>query len=93
MSDDSLQDTAPKATKALFGALGFILLMVGLEMLTDKEGIRVGLGMLLCLLGALSFYAAVFWESAKRILSLEAQQALGNFAQNRNTWLGFSLVI
>jgi hypothetical protein len=53
-------------------------------MALDKEGIRLGLGVFLALLGALCFYSAVFWETAKTALSSEAQEAIGNFAQSRN---------
>jgi hypothetical protein len=39
-------------------------------------------------LGGICVYAAFFWETAKKALSIEAQQAIGRFAQSRMTWLG-----
>jgi hypothetical protein len=90
---DAVEKTAAGATRGFLGSLSFILLMLGLEMLTDKSGIQLGLGFFLVIFGALCAYAAFFWESAKRVLSTEAQVALGRFAQSRVTWFGMLFLV
>ena len=47
---DAIEKTAAGATRSLLGALGFILLLLGLEMMTEKAGIQFGLGLFLSLL-------------------------------------------
>jgi hypothetical protein len=90
---DAAEKTAGGATRGLFGALGFILLMLGLEMITDKASIQFGLGVFLCLLSVFCFYIAYIWESWKKYLTLEAQQAIGNFARNPGTWRSIGVVV
>jgi hypothetical protein len=67
--------------------MAFILLMLGLEGVTGVAGIQLGLGIFLIIIGSLCFYAAVFWENAKKALSADAQDAIGRFAQSRITWV------
>lgn len=90
---EAIEKTAAGATRGFFAALGFILLMLGLEGMTGAAGIQFGVGLFLTLLGALCFYAAFFWETAKKILSEPAQQALGRFAQSRVTWFGMIFLV
>jgi xanthine/uracil/vitamin C permease (AzgA family) len=83
---EQAEDTAAGAMRGLFGSLGFILLMVGLEGMTGAAAIQFGVGLFLALLGALCFYVAVFWKTAKKILSQEAKVTIGHFAQSKVTW-------
>jgi hypothetical protein len=85
---DAIEKTAAGATRSFFGALGFILLMVGVEGMTGAAGIQFGVGLFLALLGALCFFAFFFWETAKKVLSVQALQAIGRFSQSRITWFG-----
>lgn len=86
MSED-LKDDFSGATKGLFAAIGLMLLFVGSDMIAEKEGLRLGIGIFVVLIGAACFYAAFAWQSAKKILSAEAQIAIGRFARSRATWL------
>lgn len=90
---DAIEKTVAGATRGFFGALGFILLMLGLEGMTGAAGIQFGVGLFLALLGALCFYVAFFWETAKRVLSAEAQLGIGKFAQHHSTRLGLLLMV
>jgi hypothetical protein len=90
---DVIEKTAAGSTRGLFGALGFILLMLGLEGMTGAAGIQFGVGIFLALLGALCFYVAFFWETAKKALSAEAQKAIGSFAQSRVTWAAVMFLV
>jgi hypothetical protein len=85
MSDD-LKDDFPGATKGLFASVGVTLLLVGGDMIAEKEGLRVGLGLFLVLIGCGFFYAAAFWSSAKKVLSDDAQRAIGRFSESPITW-------
>ncbi len=88
MSGDTLERTAGGATKGLFAALGFILLMVGVELMVDKTASQIGLATLLVILGACCFFLAYAWETAKKILTPETQRAIEGFAKHHNTWRG-----
>ena len=77
---EAVDKTAAGATRGLLGSYSFILTMLGLEMWTGQHGIQLGLGLFLLILGALSAYAAFFWETAKKVLSTQAQIAIGNRA-------------
>jgi hypothetical protein len=83
---DSVEKTAAGATRGLLGSYSFILVMLGLEMWTSEHATQFGLGLFLLIIGGLLAYAAFFWETAKKVLSIEAQTALGSFAQGRATW-------
>jgi hypothetical protein len=82
---DAIEKTAGGATRVLFGTVAFICLMVGIEGMTGAEKISVGMSALLIAAGAICAYAAVFWETAKSILSDKAQAAIGNFARSSVT--------
>jgi hypothetical protein len=56
--------------------------MVGVEGMTGAS-LQIGIGIVLIIAGIACAYAAFFWESAKNILSDNAQKALGTFAQHR----------
>jgi hypothetical protein len=83
---DAIDRTAAGATRGLLGSYSFILVMLGLEMWTSEHATQFGLGLFLLILGGLLAYAAFFWETAKKVLSIEAQTAIGHFAQSRATW-------
>jgi len=38
MAEEPLPDTAPQATRVLLGVIAFLLLMLGGEVLIDREG-------------------------------------------------------
>jgi hypothetical protein len=82
---DPVETTAAGATRVLFGTIAFICLMVGIEGVTGIEKISVGLSALLIAAGAICAYAAFFWETAKKVLSQDAQNAIGQFSRHRAT--------
>jgi hypothetical protein len=92
MSDDTLHDTAPKATKALFGTLGFILIMVGIELMTEREGPRYALGLPLLTAGATCFYAVVAWAAIRERLPEAAKSTIATIARSPQWWFGTILV-
>ena len=90
---DVLERTFGGATRALVCALGFILLMVGVEMMTDKTGAQFQFGIFLCILGILCFFLWYIWDSAKTILTQDAQKSIDDFARNSNTWRAMFFLI
>src|ERR1700733_11063300 len=92
MSDD-LKDDFPGATKGLLAAIGLMLRFVGGEMIFEKEGLRIGIGAFILLIGSACFFAAWFSKFVKGILTEDAQRAMNNFAKNRNTWLAVMFIL
>jgi hypothetical protein len=79
---DAAEKTPGGATRAFFGALAFILLMVGTEGVTGVASIPIIFAVFLLLLAVPCFCAAVFWERAKTWLSVEAQERISRFSQH-----------
>jgi|SRR5271166_3789961 len=90
---DGLERTIGGATRALFAALGFILLTVAVGMMTDKTGAQLPFGIFLFILGILCFFLWYIWDSAKNILTAEAQKSIDDFARNANTWRAMFVLI
>jgi hypothetical protein len=90
---DAIDKTAAGATRTFFGALAFILLMVGVEKVTGHVSISWFSGAILMALGAICFYLAFFWESAKRFLSVDAQEAIERFSQSRIVRFGMLCLV
>jgi len=90
---DAIEKTAAGATRTFFGALGFILLMVGVEGMTGQAPLTLFSAAVCMALGALCFYLAFFWERAKKHLSTETQEMIGRFAQSRVTKFGMLFLV
>jgi hypothetical protein len=88
MSDD-LKDDFPGATKALLASFGLMLLFVGGEMIAEKEGLRIGIGAFILLLGCACFLSAWFSKSVvKHVLKDDAQRVINDFSRSRIVWGG-----
>jgi len=92
MSDEA-QDTPVAATKSLLGALAFILLLLGAEMIAEKDGVRWGTGFFLVLSGVVCTYAAVFWNFVRKKLPKGATAEINTIATSPRWWLGLLLVL
>jgi hypothetical protein len=82
---DAIDTTVAGATRVLFGTIAFICLMVGIEGMTGADKISVGLSAVLIIAGAFCAYAAIFWGTAKKVLSQDAQDSIANFSKHRAT--------
>jgi hypothetical protein len=90
---DAIDKTAAGATRGLFGALGFILLMLGLEGMTIyKAEIGLGFGAVLAILGVLCFFAAALWGTLRKYITPEGERIIGNAAKNRWLWAGLVFI-
>jgi hypothetical protein len=91
-AEEALHDNFSNATKALFGTLGFLLLMFGGEVMLDKAEPRYPLGIVLCACGAISFYLAWAGKAIRGRFSNENIQKINEIAGNPAWWLGIVLV-
>lgn len=91
MSDEA-QDTPVAATKSLFGALAFIFLLLGAEMIAEKDGTRWIPGVALIICGISSTYAAVFWNFVRTKLPKGAAIKINAIATSPRWWLALILV-
>ena len=57
-------------------------------MIVDKTGAQLWSGLFVAILGLVFFYLWFAWESAKNVLTLEAQGAIDDFTKDRRTWQG-----
>ncbi|MGA8170285.1 MAG: hypothetical protein WB816_05570, partial [Methylocystis sp.] len=92
MSEESIHDTAPKATKALLGTIAFILIMVGIEALVERDGPRYGVGGSLIVAGIICSYAAVAWTAVRARLSDSVKMKIAEIALSPRWWLAVVLV-
>ncbi len=89
MAEEALQETFSGATKALFGTLGFLLLMFGGEVMLDRLEPRYALGAFLCLFGVSCFY--MLW-SAKAVRRRLPVGDINAVAKSPWSWLTILLV-
>src|SRR5258708_23571431 len=66
---EELPETAGAATRNLLGAGGFIVILLGGELLLEKTGDRSALGLGLVIGGIPVFFAGVFWKWLQRRLT------------------------
>jgi hypothetical protein len=91
---EDLKDDFPGATKGLLASIGLMLLFVGGDMIAEKEGLRIGIGAFILLLGAACFLSSWFskWVVA-HVLKDDAQRALNNFSRSRIVWGGVVVLL
>jgi hypothetical protein len=89
---DEIQDTPAGATKGLFGALAFILLLLGAEMMLEKDGARFWIGLALGGCGFVCTYAAVFWNFVRQRLPGGTTAEINAIATSPRWWLGVMLL-
>ena len=92
MAEEPLPDTAPNATRVLFATAAFLLLMLGGELMVEKEGPRYWPGIPLLMAGLACSYAAVFWRVFRKILTNTGRQKVAVLATSPTWWFGMLLV-
>lgn len=90
---ETTEKTAGGATRTLFGSLGLIFITASVEGMTGQSPLQIGTSLLLFVAGVFCGYAAFFWESAKNVLSTDAQKAIGNFAQHKVVRFGMLALV
>jgi hypothetical protein len=89
---DELPETADKAIRLWLAAIGFTLVLVGGEMMAEKDGSRFGAGLAL-VTGALPVHLAwVFWQKVKTWLTAGMLKELGSIATSPKWWFGLLLI-
>lgn len=84
---DEIQETAGAATRNLLGAVGFILILLGGEILLDKTGDRFLLGLGLVAVGVPIFFVGVFWKWLQRRLAAGIAEKLNWIAADPIWWV------
>jgi hypothetical protein len=83
---DAIEKTAAGATRTLFGALGFILLMVGIEGMIPSQVIGLVSGAVLALIGIGFFFLAAVWNGVRPYITAEGERKFGAIARSRIVW-------
>lgn len=90
---DELPEKADKAIRTWLAAIGFTLVIVGGEMMAEKDGARFGLGTAL-VIGALPVHLAwVFWQKVKPWLGATTLRELSAIAVSPRWWFGSILIL
>jgi uncharacterized protein (TIGR02594 family) len=81
---DEIQDTPNGAIRALLGAIGFILILLGGEMI--KDSFHPLIGLFLLLLGVACYFALVVWKLVKKRLPERIPADLSIIATSPRWW-------
>jgi len=84
---DELSETAGGATKGLLGTVGFILILLGGEILVDKSGERLSLGLWLVAAGIPIFFVGVFWKWIQQRIASGIAQKLNFITADPMWWV------
>jgi hypothetical protein len=90
---DELPETADKAIRLWLAAIGFTLVLVGGDMMAEKDGARFGLGMALAIIALPVHLGWVFWQKVKPKLNAGILKELGTVAVSPRWWFGTLLVL
>ena len=83
---DEIPDTPDGAIRSVLGAIGFILILIGAEMI--KENYHLIVAWLLVLLGVGCYFALVVWKSFKRYLQGRILTDISTIATSPRWWFG-----
>jgi hypothetical protein len=89
---DEIQETPWAATRNLLGAVGFILILLGGEILVDKTGERFALGLGLAAVGIPVFFVGVFWKWLQPRFSVANAKRLNFIAADPIWWVALFAV-
>src|SRR5947207_3008922 len=90
---DEVSDRTDSAVRSYIGTVAFCCVLLGAELLSEKEGSRSWLGLSLIALGLPLYLSAVIWKAIKDKISGRARISLNSVASDARWWLGILLVI
>jgi hypothetical protein len=90
---DELPDTADKAIRLWLAAVGFTLVLLGGEMMAEKDGARFGIGLVLVLVALPVHLLWVFWEKIKPRLAKGVVLEIGTIATSPRWWFGLLFLL
>jgi hypothetical protein len=90
---DTIPDTADKGIREFLAAVGFTLVLIGGEMMAEKDGLRFWTGTIL-VLAAIPFYlSGALWNAVRPHLNKYALASLDAISNRAPWWLrGFFIV-
>src|SRR5258708_1387308 len=84
---DEVPDSAGGAVRAFFGALGFIVALIGAEMMAEKAGDRVWIGLALIAASLPIFLSAFMWKQFRQRLGTLFADRLVAIANDPRWWI------
>lgn len=90
---ETVPDTFDASIKNLLGSIAFVLLLVGGELMAERDGVRFGSGAILAAMSVPFYLSAAIWTHTKRYLSDRLIQTLGSVATDARWLLGLLLVL
>jgi hypothetical protein len=90
---DELPETADKAIRLWLAAIGFTLVLVGGDMMAEKDGTRFGIGLVLVIIALPVHLGWVFWQKVKPRLNAGILKELGVVAVSPRWWFGALLAL
>jgi hypothetical protein len=90
---DEIPETADKAIRLWLAAIGFTLVLVGGEMMAEKDGARFGIGLALVIVALPVHLAWVFWQRLKVRLGRGVVLEIGTIATSPRWWFALLFVL
>lgn len=86
--EEDIPDTADRAVRGWIVAIGFTLVLVGGEMMAEKDGARTALGAILLVAALPVYLSAAWWRMTKEHLSGGQLSTLRMVASDTRWWFG-----
>jgi hypothetical protein len=89
---EEVPETADGAIRGWMVAVGFTLVLTGGELMTEKDGVRFGTGVLLAVAGLPCYLSAYWWKALKPKLPERFLATLNGVATDARWWAGGLLI-
>jgi hypothetical protein len=90
---EEISPRADVAVRSFIGAVGFVFVLIGGEMMAEREGTRFWWGAGLVALSFLFYLSAVIWQQIKERMNRHLVKRLGEAATDIRWWIGTVLAI
>jgi hypothetical protein len=90
---EEIPETADAAIRGWIVAVGFTLVLVGGELMADREGVRFWTGVGLGIAGLPCYLAAAWWRTLKPQLNKRFLLTLSGVATDARWWVACLLVV
>ena len=84
---DEIPDRADAAIRGWIGAVAFTLVLVGGELMVEKDGLRFWVGLALVIVALPTYLSAALWRMLAEKVDIRALSAVNKFALRSPWWL------